>query len=92
MQIKHSFQHYINKRYDNNTVNHSPFLLIDNDAVYCSLNFVGGANLRAFPPSVPGDTLGFHNHPPLFGEHILMLTLSVLVSLLIMVFVIFNRG
>ena len=41
IQIKHSFEHYVNKRYDNNTVNHSPFLLVDNNTVYHSSNFVG---------------------------------------------------
>ena len=41
IQIKHSFKCYANKRCDNNTVHCSPLLLIDNDAVYHSSNFVG---------------------------------------------------
>ena len=41
IQIEHSSKHYINERYGNNTVHLSPLLLIDNDAVYCSSNFVG---------------------------------------------------
>ena len=41
IQIKHSFKCYVNKRYGNNTVHCSPLLLIANDAVYHSSNFVG---------------------------------------------------
>ena len=40
-QTKHPPKHHANKRHDNNTVHYSPFLLIDNNAVHCSSNFVG---------------------------------------------------
>ena len=65
----------INKRYGNNTVHHSPLLLIDNNTVYHSSKFCGGYNVRDFPLSDLGDTSGVIQLPPPFGKHILVLWL-----------------
>ena len=76
----------INKRYCNNTVYHSPLLLIDNNTVYHSSRFCGGDNLRAIQPSDLGDTLRVIQPHPIFWWAHPMLGCWFWVFLLILVF------
>ena len=60
---------------------------ISNNTVYSSLEFWGGGILRLFNPVAQVTLRGFLQLPPLFlKEHILMLWLLILVSLLIFIF------
>ena len=68
IQIKHSFEHYVNKRYDNNTVHCSPFWLIGNDVVYCSSNFVGVIIWGLFHPVSQVIPWGFITTTPHFWQ------------------------